>query len=153
MSTARYNYEMPPMIFWNEVDLKIRLGHLAKKYGINGDMDKDNGHTFSFSVITHFPTVFSNQTVKNQFAPYDALPSMINPKSLGDRNIKKVMRRNQKKYGRTQGGNTLLEKLEIEKNSKDLGIEFLNSVENSLFGSYNAGQLMEKENFPTVRVK
>lgn len=76
---------MPPMIFWNEVDLKIRLAKLSKQFGITGDMDKDSGHTFSFSVITFFPTAFSNQVVKNQFAPYDALPSMLNPKNLGDK--------------------------------------------------------------------
>lgn len=31
-----------------------------------------------------------------------------------------------------------------------MGIEFLNSVENSLFGKFNAGQI---ENFPSVRLK
>ena len=61
-----------------------------------------------------------------------------------------MLRINQKKYGRSQAGNTLLEKIEIEKNSNEMGVEFLNSVENSLFGQYNAGQM---DNFPTVRVK
>jgi len=30
MSTSKYNYEFPPMVFWNEVELKIRLNTLAK---------------------------------------------------------------------------------------------------------------------------
>jgi hypothetical protein len=25
MNTAKYNYDLPPVIFWNEVELKIRL--------------------------------------------------------------------------------------------------------------------------------
>jgi hypothetical protein len=29
MSTCKYNYELPPMVFWNEVELKIRLNELA----------------------------------------------------------------------------------------------------------------------------
>jgi hypothetical protein len=44
----------------------------------------------------------------------------------------------------------LLEKIEIEKHSKEIGIEFLNSVENSLFGKFNAGNL---DNLPSVRIK
>jgi len=30
MSTSKYNYEFPPMVFWNEVELKILLNTLAK---------------------------------------------------------------------------------------------------------------------------
>jgi len=48
MSKCKYNYEMPPMVQWNEVELKIRLTELSLIYRITGDMDKDNGHNFSF---------------------------------------------------------------------------------------------------------
>ena len=75
---------------------------------------------------------------------------MIDPANLAQQNIKKVLKRNQKKYGRTQGANTLLEVLEIQKHSKEMGVEFLNSIERSLFGEFNNAQL---EDFPTVRVK
>ena len=30
MNTAKYNYDQPPMVFWNEVELKLRLESLAK---------------------------------------------------------------------------------------------------------------------------
>jgi len=41
---------------------------------------------------------------------------MLNPGQLGKKDIEKVIQRNQKRYGKTQGGeNTLLEILEIEK--------------------------------------
>ena len=49
---------MPPMILWNEVELKIRLEELSRIYKISGDMDKDSGHNFSFSVVTYFPNIF-----------------------------------------------------------------------------------------------
>lgn len=44
----------------------------------------------------------------------------------------------------------MLEVLEIEKHSKALGVEFLNSVEKSLFGEFNNAQIAD---FPSVRVK
>lgn len=113
MGTCKYNYELPPMVFWNEVELKIRLNELATQFKVSGNMDTDNGHNFSYQVITYFPQTFQHQVVKNQFAPYDAIPSLIDPANLAKKDIKKVLRRNQKKYGRTQGANTLLEVLEI----------------------------------------
>ena len=48
MNTARYNYEQPPIIFWNEVELKIRLEKLANQHKITGSMETDNGHSFSY---------------------------------------------------------------------------------------------------------
>jgi HEPN domain-containing protein len=75
---------------------------------------------------------------------------MIDPANLAKKNIKKVLRRNQKKYGRTQGANTLLEKIEIEKHQKEMGVEFLNSIEKALFGEFNNAQYPD---FPTVRIK
>ena len=48
MNTAKYNYDMPPMVFWNEVELKIRLEELAIQHKISGNMEADNGHSFSY---------------------------------------------------------------------------------------------------------
>ena len=58
---------------------------------------------------------------------------MLDPKLLG-KQVKAVIKRNTKKYGRTQGQNTLLEKREIEKHSQEMGVEYMNSIESSLFG-------------------
>ena len=55
MSTSKYNYEFPPMVFWNEVELKIGLGHLSAKFNVQGDMEVENGHIFSYSVMVFFP--------------------------------------------------------------------------------------------------
>lgn len=85
---------MPPMVHWNEIDLKLQLDVLAKHFEIHGDMESDNGHTFSYSAMVSFPTHFQYQAVMNQFAPYDAIPKMIDPANLAKKNIKKVLARN-----------------------------------------------------------
>lgn len=102
-------------------------------------MESDNGNSFSYAIIVQFPTIFLNQVILNQFAYYDAIPSKLNPRFLGNKNIQAVMQRNMKKYGRTSGGNTLLELIEIKKDEEKLGIEYLNSIEKALFGQFNDG--------------
>jgi hypothetical protein len=51
--------------------------------------------------------------IKTQFAPYDAVPQILNPSELGRRDIEEVIEANQKKYGKGPPGSTLLEQLEI----------------------------------------
>jgi len=49
--------------------------------------------------------------------------------------------RNQKRYGKTAGGeNTLLEVIEIQKQTEKMGVNFINSVERALFGEFNNGE-------------
>lgn len=61
-----------------------------------------------------------------------------------------MLKENLKKYGKTSGANTLLEVMEINKQSARMKIEFINSIESALFGEFNNGQV---ENFPTIRFK
>ena len=56
-------------------------------YGISGDMEVDNGNSFSYAVIVRFSEHFFKQVVRQQFAYYDAIPSRINPSDLGKKNI------------------------------------------------------------------
>jgi len=46
-------------------------------------MEVDDGNSFSYSVVVQFPTIFNSQTIKTQFAPYDGVPSKIDPADLG----------------------------------------------------------------------
>lgn len=55
MSTAKYNYILPPMMQWNEISLKIELEQISKSYKVMGDMEIDNGHSFSYSISVFFP--------------------------------------------------------------------------------------------------
>ena len=58
LSTSKYNYELPPMLIWNQVELKLQLEDLGKPYNLTGDMEMDNGNSFSYAVITRFPPIF-----------------------------------------------------------------------------------------------
>lgn len=81
MAKAKYNYELPPMVIWNQIDLKLSLADLCKEYKINGDnMEMDNGNSFSYSIIVQFPTIFLTQVLKSQFAYVDSVPTKINPR-------------------------------------------------------------------------
>ena len=58
LSTCKYNYDMPPMIIWNEIELKLSLEKLAKMFKVEGNMEIDNGHSFSYNAIVFFPQNF-----------------------------------------------------------------------------------------------
>ena len=65
MATARYNYETPPLIFWNQVELKVRLTQIAKHFGIKGDVEIDNGTAYSYGITMYFPTKFQEQVIQS----------------------------------------------------------------------------------------
>jgi hypothetical protein len=46
------------MVLWNQVELKLALQDLSKVFGIHGDMELDNGNSFSYQIIVQFPTFF-----------------------------------------------------------------------------------------------
>jgi hypothetical protein len=102
-------------------------------------MEIDEGNSFSYAVVVQFPTIFFTQMIKNQFAPYDAVPQILNPAELGRHDISEVLEANQKKYGKGTPGSTLLEQLEIQKQSERMQIQYINQIEKSLFGEFNNG--------------
>jgi hypothetical protein len=55
---GKSNYDLPPMVLWNQVELKLALQDLSKVFGIHGDMELDNGNSFSYQIIVQFPTFF-----------------------------------------------------------------------------------------------
>ena len=132
-ATNKYTYDLPPMIIWNRIELKLQLDDLSKRYGISGNMEADGGNGFSYAVATQFPTLFLAQVLRSQFAYVDGVPQRINPRHLAKKNIQKVLQRNIRKYGKTTGANTLLEMIEIKKEEEAMDIEYLNSIERSLF--------------------
>ena len=56
---------MPPMTLWNEVELKIELAKISEEFSVAGDMEIDNGHSFSYSVTVFFPQKFQEQVIRN----------------------------------------------------------------------------------------
>ena len=77
LETASQTYDLPPMVIWNQLDLKLQLEDLCKDFKIFGDMEVDEGNSFSYSVVVQFPTIFNAQMIKSQFAPYDGVPTML----------------------------------------------------------------------------
>lgn len=45
-------------MIWNQVDLKLSLEDLCANYDLGGDMEVDDGNSFSYTVIVQFPSVF-----------------------------------------------------------------------------------------------
>ena len=88
LAKAKYNYEQPPMILWNQIDLKLSLAKLCPAHNINSDnMEVDNGNSFAYGIVVHFPTVFEEQSLKTQFAYVDSVPTKVNPRQLGKKNM------------------------------------------------------------------
>ena len=46
------------MILWNQIDLKLTLEDLCRDFNISGNMEVDDGNSFSYAVIVQFPTIF-----------------------------------------------------------------------------------------------
>ena len=87
--------------------------------------------------------------IKTQFAPYDGVPSKIDPADLGQNYTSEKSNR----YGDASSvlqTNSLLDQLDIEKRAQQMNIQYINSIEKALFGEFNNGQL---EDFPVVRLK
>lgn len=123
MQTAKYNYEMPPMVLWNEVELKIELAKISEEFGVAGDMEIDSGHSFSYSVTVFFPPKFQEQIVQNQFAPYDAVPSPLDPQDLLSGDDRTALRRDDKTLnglGNIRGAGSAPEAQKIQRRSKDM---------------------------------
>jgi hypothetical protein len=49
--SSRTNYDLPPLMIWNQVELKLSLEDLCSSYNLSGDMEVDDGNSFSYTVI------------------------------------------------------------------------------------------------------
>jgi hypothetical protein len=58
LATAQYNYDTPPMVHWNQVELKLSILQAAGHYGIKGDIEIDDGTSFSYRIMMFFPQRF-----------------------------------------------------------------------------------------------
>lgn len=45
-------------MIWNQVELKLQLGDLCEEFKIFGEMEVDDGNSFSYSIIVNFPSLF-----------------------------------------------------------------------------------------------
>ena len=45
---------------------------MAKEFGISGDIEIDNSHSFTYQIQVYFPTHFQKQVLRTQFDWYDS---------------------------------------------------------------------------------
>jgi hypothetical protein len=64
------------MVHWNQVELKLALLQVASRFGIKGDIEIDDGTSFSYRIMMFFPQQFQEQVLQSQFAPYDAVAGL-----------------------------------------------------------------------------
>lgn len=70
-NSHKTNHEQPPLILANNIELKLQLQQLAKEFGITGDLEIDNGHSFTYQISVYYPTHFERQVQKLQFDWHD----------------------------------------------------------------------------------
>lgn len=63
MATTRSDYDGPPMMHWNEVELKLEVLSSSAGYKIFGDIDADDGTAFAYQIMTFFPQKFQEQVI------------------------------------------------------------------------------------------
>lgn len=62
--------EVPRLVGDNQL-LKIKILETAQKFNLTGDIELDQGYSFSYQVTVFFPTYFMKQVIQSQFSVYD----------------------------------------------------------------------------------
>ena len=52
------NHDEVPKLIANSIALKLRVSDEAVRYQMNGNIDLDNGYSFTYQVTTLFPSYF-----------------------------------------------------------------------------------------------
>jgi hypothetical protein len=50
LGTVIYEYEKPPLIEINGINLKLMLLEISSEFGIKGDIEIDNGNSFTYQI-------------------------------------------------------------------------------------------------------
>ena len=65
------NHDEVPKLISDQHLLKLRIQDDAKQFGMAGDIELDNGYSFSYQIAVFFPNYFQRQVLKSQFSIYD----------------------------------------------------------------------------------
>jgi hypothetical protein len=76
-----------PNFVANVYQLKIRILTTASQYGLDGDIELDQGYSFAYNISTNFPSYFQKQVIKGQFTLYDGLGHDDDDKNTKQKNI------------------------------------------------------------------
>lgn len=74
LSTTQFDYMKMPMLHVLAIELKIDLKEISKEFDIIGDLEVDNGHSFTYQIQVHFPVLFQKHVENSKFDLYDTFP-------------------------------------------------------------------------------
>jgi hypothetical protein len=74
LGTIKFDYAKLPLLHTLAIELKFYLKDIAKEFDITGDIDVDNGHSFTYQIQVHFPVLFQKHVENNKFDLYDTFP-------------------------------------------------------------------------------
>lgn len=67
-----YDHEKLPSFISNTLELTFDILSRSKVYGIQGNIDLDQGYSFLYQIAIFFPMQFQKQVIKLTFKPYDS---------------------------------------------------------------------------------
>jgi len=74
LSTTTYDYAKLPLLHTLAIELKYCLKSISKEFDITGDLEVDNGHSFTYQIQVHFPVLFQKHVENSKFDLYDTFP-------------------------------------------------------------------------------
>lgn len=74
LSTTKYDYAKLPLLHTLAIELKYCLKEISSEFDITGDLEVDNGHSFTYQIQVHFPVLFQKHVENSKFDLYDTFP-------------------------------------------------------------------------------
>lgn len=69
---CRPDHDVSPDIISSTIEAKQMIRDLATTYGLNAELDQDDGFSFGYQLTLFFPSQFQVLVLKSQFSLYDA---------------------------------------------------------------------------------
>lgn len=74
LGTTKYDYAKLPLLHTLAIELKFCLKEISREFDITGDIEVDNGHSFTYQIQVHFPVLFQKHVENSKFDLYDTFP-------------------------------------------------------------------------------
>lgn len=72
--STTFDYARLPLLHVLAIELKIHLKQIAQEMNITGDLEVDNGHSFTYQIQVFFPVLFQKHVENSKFDLYDTFP-------------------------------------------------------------------------------
>ena len=75
LSSTQFDYARLPLLHVLAIELKIHLKEISKEFDITGDIEVDNGHSFTYQTQVFFPVLFQKYVENSKSDLYDIFPT------------------------------------------------------------------------------